>query len=114
MNACDYHVFYIVCGMIFISLQLMFFLSRTGGCLSKTLLCRLGLHKWANYGKEIQIFWQEPGVIYGLTTKSKLVFEKRRCLRCGLQLRRKLIENPDGTLASVGWLPDTESHQAAK
>jgi hypothetical protein len=80
----------------------------TGDCLGKPLLCRLGMHKWENYGKEIQIFWQEPGLIYGLTTKSKVVFERRMCLRCGIKLRRKLTENRDGTLASVGWLPDTE------
>ena len=101
-------MFYIVCGLVFISLQLMLFLGRAGDCLSRHLLCRFGMHKWKNYGREIQIFWQEPGLIYGLTTKNKVVFEKRRCLRCGTQLRRKLIENPDGTLASVGWLPDTE------
>jgi hypothetical protein len=71
------------------------------------------MHKWQNYGEEVQIFWQEPGVIYGLTTKNKVVFEKRKCLRCGMRLRRKLIKNDDGTLASVGWLPDNESQQNA-
>jgi hypothetical protein len=90
------------------------FLGRVGDCLGKPLLCRLGMHKWENYGKEIQIFWQEPGLIYGLTTHSTVVFEKRKCLRCGVRLRRKLIENPDGTLASVGWLPDTEGEMTAK
>ena len=82
--------------------------------MSKPLLCKLGMHKWENYGSEIQIFWQEPGFIYGLTTRNKVVFEKRRCLRCGIKLRRKLTPNPDGTLASVGWLSDTESEQAAE
>jgi hypothetical protein len=91
----------------------MLFLNKTGDCLSKPLLCKLGMHKWKNYGKEIQVFWQEPGFIYGLTPKNKVVFERRKCLRCGIQLRRKLIENPDGTLASVGWLPDTEDQQTA-
>lgn len=89
----------------------MISLSKTGDCVSKPLLCKLGMHKWRDYGKEVQIFWQEPGIIYGLNTKSKMVFERRRCLRCGKQLRRRLIENPDGTLASVGWLPDTENQQ---
>ena len=104
-------VFYIVCGMLFISLLSMVLLSRMGGCLGRPLLCRLRFHKWENYGKEVQIFWQEPGLVYGLNTKSKVVFEKRRCLGCGVKLRRKLIENSDGTLASVGWVPDTESNK---
>jgi hypothetical protein len=101
-------VFYIVCGLIFISPARILSKSGTGDRLSKPLLCRLGMHKWQNYGKEVQIFWQEPGLIYGLTTKSKVVLERRKCLRCGIKLRRKLTENRDGTLASVGWLPDTE------
>jgi hypothetical protein len=105
-------VFYIVCGMLFISLRLMLFLSRAGDCLGQPLLCRLGLHKWENYGKEVQIFWQEPALVYGLSTKSKVVFEKRRCLRCGVKLKRIFSTNPDGTLASVGWAPDTEGDQS--
>ena len=72
------------------------------------------MHKWQNYGNEIQIFWQEPGLIYGLTTKSKVVNEKRRCTRCGIKLKRKLSTNPDGTLASIGWLPDTEGNTPAE
>jgi len=75
------------------------------------LLCKLGLHKWENYGKEVQIFWQEPGLVYGLTTRSNVVYEKRRCLRCGARFKRILVPNADGTLSSVGWAPDTEGEQ---
>jgi len=75
----------------------------------KGLLCRLGWHKWENYGREVQIFWQEKGMIWGMDTHSKMVYEKRRCLRCGVAFKRKFVENPDGTLASVGWAKDTEA-----
>lgn len=84
---------------------------QSGGCLGRPLLCRLGFHKWKNYGGEVQIFWQEPGLIYGLTTESKMVYEKRQCLRCGVKFKRIFSTNPDGTMSSVGWAPDTEGDQ---
>jgi len=76
------------------------------------LLCKLGLHKWKNYGKLVQIFWQEKGFVWGLTTKSRVVNEKRECLRCGVKLKRKFITNPDGTLSCIGWESDTETTQS--
>jgi hypothetical protein len=87
------------------------FSKQSGGRLGQPLLCRIGFHKWENYGEERQIFWQEPGLIYGLSTKSKVVYEKRRCLRCGVKLKRIFSTNPDGTLSSVGWTPDTGKNQ---
>ena len=77
----------------------------------KSLLCRLGLHKWENYGRQVQVFWQEKGMIWGMETHSRMVYEKRRCQRCGVAFKRKLIENPDGTLSSVGWNPDAEADE---
>jgi hypothetical protein len=85
------------------------------GCLNEPLLCRLGFHKWRDYGNEIEIFWREP--TYSKTwaplserygAHHKVVYEKRECKRCGIKLRRKLVTNSDGTLSSVGWEPDTE------
>lgn len=87
------------------------FSEQSGGWLGRPLLCRLRFHEWENYGKGVQIFWQEPGLIYGLTTRSKVVFEKRRCLRCGAKFKRIFSNNADGTLSSIGWAPDTESDQ---
>ena len=83
------------------------FFEQSGDYVGQPLPCRLGFHKWENYGEERQVFWQEPGLIYGLTTKSNVVYEKRRCLRCGVKLKRTFSTNPDGTLSSVGWTPDT-------
>ena len=108
-----------VCGvMCFISFWDAFYISvvpdlseQSDDCLGQPLLCRLSFHKWKNYGEEMQIFWQEPGLVYGLTTKSKVVFEKRLCLRCGVKSKRIFSTNPDGTTSSVGWAPDTESDQ---
>jgi hypothetical protein len=85
-----------------------FFVMKPCERVSLNLLCELGFHKWEDYGKEVQIFWQEPGLVYGLTTKSKMVHEKRRCLRCGVRLKRVFTPNPDGTMGSVGWAPDKE------
>jgi hypothetical protein len=93
--------------MLFISLLIHDFSKQSGDDVGEPLSCRLGFHKWENYGEERQIFWQEPGFVYGLTTKSKVVFDKRRCLRCGVKLKRIFSTNPDGTLSSVGWAPDT-------
>ena len=47
-------------------------------------LCKLGLHKWKNYGNTVMIYWQEKGFVFGFETHSKLVYEKRKCLRCGV------------------------------
>jgi len=76
-------------------------------------LCKLRLHKWRNYGESIVITWKEPTFIKTpyekFTQKSKEVFTKKKCLRCGIRLKRRLIENPDGTLSCVGWEPLSES-----
>jgi hypothetical protein len=87
-------------------------------------LCRLGFHKWRNYGNQIEIFWQEPtplkaGAKYGIDTSvglrksalgvhSEIVCEGRECKRCGIKLRRKLVTNSDGALSCVGWELDAE------
>jgi hypothetical protein len=89
-------------------------------------LCRLGFHKWRNYGNEVEVFWQQPAltketVRWGrqhmqedidvksvLETRGKIVYEGRECKRCGIKLRRRLVTNSDGTLSCVGWEPDTE------
>jgi hypothetical protein len=65
--------------------------------LGEPLLCRLGFHKWRNYGKKVEVFWEEPdhvkaGIKYGFGTsvgslkgnieaRSKLVYEERGCAR---------------------------------
>ena len=79
-------------------------------------LCRLGLHDWRNYGESIVITWKEPTVakmrayeIPHTSTHSRKVFTKRECLRCGIGMKRKLVNNPDGTLSSIGWEPLSES-----
>jgi len=56
----------------------------------------------------VQIFWKEPGVIWGLETRNRVVYEKRKCLRCGVKFKRRLVPNPDGTLSCIGWDPDKE------
>jgi hypothetical protein len=92
--------------------------------LGEPLLCRLGLHKWQNYGNKVEVFWEEPNHIktgakgtFGtrvgpphgnIEVHSKVVYERRECTRCGIKLRRKLATNSDGTLSSIGWEPDTE------
>lgn len=74
-------------------------------------LCKLKLHKWRNYGESVVITWKEPGVIVptSYTTQSRDVFTKRKCLRCGIRMKRILIKNPDGTLSCIGWEPLSES-----
>jgi hypothetical protein len=92
--------------------------------LSEPLLCRLGFHKWRNYGNEVEVFWQEPTALKGgvkdsfgtsvgspkgnIEAHSKVVYEGRECARCGMKLRRKFVTNSDGILSCVGWEPDTE------
>jgi hypothetical protein len=85
--------------------------------LGRPLLCRLGFHKWQNYGKETEVFWKEPQYglkgpsRYGHTSRLEMhgetVHEQRVCKRCGLRLRRVIVTNSDGTLSCVGWKPDT-------
>jgi len=75
-----------------------------------SFLCRLGLHKWKDYGELVLITWKEPGVVsVGYTvSKSKNVYTKRKCLRCGVSVERILVNNPDGTVSCVGWRPLSE------
>jgi hypothetical protein len=99
--------------------------------LGKPFLCRVDFHKWQDYGKEFEVFWQEPaplnlgirgtkkaGAPAGLPgdtptgtnfeTHSKIVHEGRECARCGIRLKRIFTTNSDGTLSCVGWEPDNE------
>jgi len=81
-------------------------------------LCRLGFHKWHNYGRQVEVFWQESragiggvrysGRYYGFAKHSETVYERSLCKRCGAKVRRKFATNPDGTLSCVGWEPDAE------
>jgi hypothetical protein len=83
--------------------------------MGEPFLCRLGFHKWQNYGNEVQVFWNssfQKGFIgaYGTIHKvhSQVVYEKCVCKRCGIKLRRKFATNSDRTLSCVGWEPDAE------
>jgi len=86
---------------------------------SSILLCKFGLHKWESYGDIVQVFWKEPSIVVGgrargvldSESKSKAVYSKRQCLRCGVKLKRKLLHNPDGTASAFGWEPDAEEIQ---
>jgi hypothetical protein len=67
-------------------------------------LCKLGIHKWKNYGKHVLITWKEPGFVPGIKREVwKYVFSERECLRCGIKEKRRFSENLDGTLAAAGW-----------
>jgi hypothetical protein len=80
-------------------------------------LCKLGFHKWRNYGESVVVTWQErtpwgrardPAVstrkvLRRFGTHSREVFTRRKCLRCGVDLKRRLVKNPDGSLSCVGW-----------
>ncbi|MGA2308719.1 MAG: hypothetical protein ABSG57_04105 [Candidatus Bathyarchaeia archaeon] len=69
-----------------------------------SLLCRLGLHKWKNYGEVVKISWKEPGFVPSTTEKiEKFVHSERMCLRCGIKERRRFAENRDGSQAAIGW-----------
>ena len=73
------------------------------------LLCRLGLHKWKDYGDHIVITWSEPQIGSAETVpKSDAVYTKAKCLRCGIRKKRILADNPDGTKSCVGWAPLSE------
>jgi hypothetical protein len=89
---------------------------------SSHLLCELGLHKWRNCGDIVQVSWQEEGLVVAprqerlsgvlySEAKSKAVYSKRQCLRCGMKLKRKFWENSDGTISCSGWELDTEEIQ---
>jgi hypothetical protein len=68
------------------------------------LLCRLGMHKWRDYGESVLIVWKEPGFIPGVKTeRRKNVLSLRECPRCGVKQKRIFSENIDGTMAAVGW-----------
>ena len=79
--------------------------------MKRPLLCRLGFHRWQNYGNKVEVFWEEPplgvgGYRYLGRSKerhSKIVYEKCACKRCGIRLKRKLTINSDGTVSSIGW-----------
>jgi len=82
-------------------------------------LCRLGLHKWRNYGESVVVTWKEhihdsrhritrTGIRSRSRTESKQVFTNRECLRCGIRMKRRLVRNSDGTLSSFGWEPISE------
>ena len=96
------------------------FYQRTIGVrtLGQPLLCRLGFHKWQDYGKQVEVFWREPKGVgafkyssryySGDEMHSRTVYEKCLCKRCGAKVRRKFVTNSDGTMSCVGWEPDTE------
>lgn len=68
------------------------------------LLCKLGVHRWRNYGERVLIVWKEPGFIWGTKVeKRKHVNSERECLWCGLKEKRTFSENLDGTMAPTGW-----------
>ncbi len=73
-------------------------------------LCRLRLHKWRNFGEPVVITWKEPGLIVPSShiTQSRKVLTEKECLRCGIRMKRRLINNPDGTLSCIGWDPIQE------
>jgi len=83
-----------------------------GNSMNKPLLCRLGLHKWRNYGREVKVFWLEGGHKGHIC--GHVVHERRKCKRCGLKLRRRFTTNTQallyGKLSCVGWDPDTEEN----
>jgi hypothetical protein len=82
-------------------------------------LCKLGLHKWEDYGESVMLTRKEPMTYVwptwahrkwrrwrGTPKKflGKKVRTKRKCLRCGINMKRILAKNLDGTLSSVGWV----------
>ena len=69
-----------------------------------SMRCKLGVHKWRNFGKKALVSWKEPGFLPGTkVNKRKYVFCERECLICGMKQRRKFSENIDDTLAIIGW-----------
>ncbi|MCK4478168.1 hypothetical protein KAU88_06545 [Candidatus Bathyarchaeota archaeon] len=77
------------------------------------LLCKLGFHRWRDYGERVLLIWKEPGLLPGTKQgRRKHVFSERGCLRCGIKEKRKFSENVDGTLAAAGWEIVEESKAA--
>jgi len=80
-------------------------------------LCRLGLHKWRDFGESVVVTWTEPSPGMGrlqaqwrpyvgevrFDQDSRNVFTERECLRCGIAMKRRIVTNFDGTLSCVGW-----------
>ena len=67
------------------------------------MLCRLGFHKWKNYGEVVLIEWKEPGFVPGTKEKiQKLVHAQRKCTRCGIMEKTIFADNIDGTKSAVG------------
>jgi len=87
---------------------LLFIMERDTGQSEKRrsipLVCRLGMHKWKDYGEIAKITWKEPGFVPSTTEKiEKYVYSERQCLRCGIRLKRIFAPNRDGTQAAIGW-----------
>jgi hypothetical protein len=81
---------------------------------STPLPCRLGIHKWKNYGEIVKIAWKEPGFVPSTTQKiEKYVYSERECLRCGMRLRRLFAPNRDGTQAAIGWEKTTNDTKSS-
>jgi len=79
------------------------------------LLCRLGLHKWKNFGEVIMTTWKEPGAFPGTTTKIKKYLQsERKCSRCGIMEKRIFADNPDGTKAPMGWTKTSDETQKSE
>ncbi len=94
---------------------------------SPSWLCKLGFHKWREYGESVVVTWKERTqwgsardptlstrkVLSRFGTHSREVFTRRKCLRCGVDLKRRLVKNPDGSLSCVGWdsAPEFESEE---
>jgi len=67
------------------------------------LLCKLGFHKWKNYGEQVMVVWREPGFLPGTkVNKKKHVFSKRSCLRCRVTEEKQFSETIDGQLEITG------------
>lgn len=112
------------CARILLSLNLSYTLegSELNRRAQTNWLCALGLHKWRNTGEPVTVTWTEPSPGMARlqqqwrTTVGKVRFDQgsrevsteRECLRCGIAMKRKLVENPDGTVSCTGWelLPD--------
>ena len=86
-----------------------------GSFVDESFLCRLGFHKWQNYGNEVLIFCQAAIFaryeapewaryqMFFWDKFPKVVYEGKRCKRCDRVLMRKFVKTSDGTLSCVGW-----------
>lgn len=103
--------------------------------MGEPLLCRLGFHKWQNYGNQVMVSWKEPVIIGGSggitaygspppigpdglprhievqDAHGEVVYEGKQCKRCGMKLMRRFVTNSDGTISCVGWEPGTDDTQ---